>query len=118
MLFLIRILGVFNDAKIVKIGFTVLWLTTLCSFIAPFVASAVHIGPTKKCQINKVSAGSSSGFFVIAIYDTLVFIAIAFRILSDNLTRGWKAKMKMLLSGEQMGPIFRMVLQTGQLYYL
>ena len=118
MLFLIRILGVFNGSTMIKIGFAVLWLATLCSFIAPFVARATHIGPTKKCQINKVSAGSSSGFFVIAIYDTLVFIAITLRILSDNLTAGWRAKMKMFFSGGQMGPIFRMVLQTGQLYYL
>ncbi|KAK7689905.1 hypothetical protein QCA50_006544 [Cerrena zonata] len=118
LLFLIRILGVFHDSKVIKIGFSVLWFPTLCSFIAPFVASASHIGPTQKCEVDRVTAGSSSGFYVIAIYDTLVFIAITLRILSDNLAKGWKTRAKVFVSAEKMGPVFRIVLQTGQLYYL
>ena len=118
MLFLLRIRAVFNESKFVKGAFTVLWLSTLSAFVAPFTAVAEHIGPTKTCVVIKVTDFSSAGFFATGVFDTLVFLAISARTIMDTPASGWKSRIKLFFLGGRMSPIYKTVLQTGQLYYL
>ncbi|KAK7689880.1 hypothetical protein QCA50_006519 [Cerrena zonata] len=117
-LFLLRIRAVFYNSKVVKWVFGLLWLSTLSAFVAPFTAVATHIGPTKACVVVKVTDFSAAGFFATGIFDTLVFLAISSKTLLDTPASGWKARFKLFFRGGRMSPIYRTVLQTGQLYYL
>ncbi|CAL1708181.1 unnamed protein product [Somion occarium] len=118
MLFLLRIRGVFFNSRIITIIFSLLWLSTLASFTAPFTFTANNIGPTDNCIITRVDERSSAGFFSIGVFDTMVFIAITIRILSFNPTISWSERLRTFWSGKNMGRVSRALLQTGQLYYL
>ena len=118
MLFLLRIIAIFRESKLVIGIFTFIWLGTFSSFLAPFVFTAGHIGSTSQCLVEKVTSASSSWVIAITVYDTLVFAAITLRILFDHPVMGWKDRTRLCFSGQEMGHIYRMLLQTGQMYYL
>jgi hypothetical protein len=54
-----------------------------------------------------------------AIYDTLVFLAISFRILSYTVVGDtFEARVKSFFRGTGLPNLSRSILQGGQLYYL
>jgi len=54
-----------------------------------------------------------------AIYDTLVFLAISFRILSYTVVGDtFEARVKSFFRGTGLPSLSRSILQGGQLYYL
>ena len=117
-LFLIRIWGVFHDNRKIQIAFIILWSSTFCSLLSPFASTANHIGPTDQCITEKVDKGDSAGFFALTTYDTLVLLAISVKILVDTPATTLKDRIRLFFGNEGMGHLYRMVLWTGQLYYL
>lgn len=117
-LFLLRAKGVYGHSSITTAVFTFLWLTTFASMTLPFGATASNVGPTPFCVINTSDRYSGVGFVTITVFDTSVFIAITFRILSYTIETTWKARFGALIKGQGTGHISRTLLQTGQLYYL
>lgn len=68
------------------------------------------------------TAVQSFGFapiFLNTVNDTLVFLAISYRILKHT-TRGdsWRARAKSFLAGDGLPKLSKALLQGGQLYYL
>ena len=117
-LFLLRIWGVFYGSKPVIALFSVLWLSTFASFPSIFAVKIHPIGPTRYCIIDAAPHLVSLSFIVTAVYDSLVFLAITLKIISDSHVEGWKACIRLFLKGENVGRISRALLQTGQAYYL
>ena len=117
-LFLIRIWGVFHDNRKIRIVFVILWSSTFCSLLSPFASTANHVGPTDQCITEKVDKGDSAGFFALTTYDTLVLLAISVKILVDTPATTLKDRIRLFFGNEGMGHLYRMVLWTGQLYYL
>lgn len=117
-LFLLRIYGVFHGSKIVIGIFSLLWLATFASFTGSLHVKALSIGPTEYCIVESPFLTVSTSFIVPVIYDTLVFSAITWRIVADSPVEGWKAHTSLFFTGERIGHISRMLLQTGQGYYL
>jgi len=77
-----------------------------------------HIGTTTFCLNTVVKSFSSVGIIVVAVHDTLVFLAISSRLLSWSLGDTWIDKIKSFYHGRGMGIMSRALLQTGQSYYL
>lgn len=118
LLFLARIIAVFHDKRAIRMLFVTLWFFTLASFIVPFAENAQHLSPSHICTVLGVTTAGSAGAIIASTYDTLVFIAISSRILLDYPASGFKARIKLFWNNKNMSRIYRMVLQTGQLYYL
>lgn len=79
---------------------------------------ASAIGPTEYRVVESSSLTVSPAFIVPAVYDTLVFLAITWRVVIDSPAQEWKARTSLFLTGKKMGHISRALLQTGQVYYL
>lgn len=121
LLFLFRILAVFHENRLVIFFFATLWLAiTATALLTPWALEGVPIGDTKYCTTTKVSNDASIGIVISAVNDTLVFLAISARLLglSNVGLKSWPGRMKTFFTGDGMGKLSFLLLQTGQLYYL
>lgn len=85
---------------------------------APFGLTAAHIGTTNNCIDVAVKSYTSSGLVAAAVNDTMVFVAISWKLILVSFAEGWSGRMESFFRGKYMGRISRVLLQTGQLYYL
>ncbi|CAL1702480.1 unnamed protein product [Somion occarium] len=119
LLFFFRVKAVFNSSKLITALFAFVWFATFaCALTAPFGVDGIHIGTTGNCVNSNVKTFSSAGLIVVAVNDTLVFIAISTRLMMYSLADTWVDRFKTFFSGKGMGHMSRALLQTGQLYYL
>lgn len=119
LLFFFRVRAVYRNSLAVTVFFGTLCLATLaCCMTAPFGFSAAHIGSTRFCTDKEVKSYTSSGFVAATVHDTLIFIAISWRLVSVSFAGTRSARMKSFFRGQYIGPVSRVLLQTGQLYYL
>ena len=69
-----------------------------------------------------IRSTTSVGVVLATTFDTAVFLAVSYRLLeqySAELDGTWSSRMRMFFKGQGMtGNISRLLLQTGQLYYL
>ncbi|THH28445.1 hypothetical protein EUX98_g5735 [Antrodiella citrinella] len=119
LLFIFRVRAVFNQNRYVVGFFVVLWLAIFgSSMVAPFSVDGLHIGTTKYCIPTKVPADVSIGMTISAVHDTLVYLSITVRLTTFSLASTWSARIKMFLRGNGLGSMSKIVLQSGQLYYM
>ncbi|THH31273.1 hypothetical protein EUX98_g2912 [Antrodiella citrinella] len=118
LLFFFRIRAVFGRSNAVITFFGFLWLATFAAISAPFGVDGTHIGTTMFCVNSDVQAFSSAGIVVVAVHDTMVFLAITTRLVMYCLADTWFARFKAFFSGKGMGNVSKALLQTGQMYYL
>ena len=120
LLFFFRVRAVFKANKYVVAFFALIWLSTFGSFTVPFSIGGEHIGTTNRCINSNIKPSSSVGIIVSTVNDTLVFVAITYRLVVYNtsVSNTWRMRLKVLFSGEGMGGVSKALLQTGQLYYL
>lgn len=85
---------------------------------AAFGLTAGHIGTTSNCIDVAVQSYTSSGFVAAAVNDTVVFLAISYRLISISFTDTWSERLNNFFRGQHMNHVSRVLLQTGQLYYL
>ncbi|TCD60710.1 hypothetical protein EIP91_009647 [Steccherinum ochraceum] len=117
LLFIFRIRAVFHDQPIVVWAFHLMWLAVVGTCLtAPFGLESVPLGQTGLCLQKATKNFVAATIIVSAVYDTLVFASITIKLLemSQGAAPSWKA----FWSGQGLGNVSRMVLQTGQLYYL
>ncbi|KIJ50923.1 hypothetical protein M422DRAFT_74371 [Sphaerobolus stellatus SS14] len=116
LLFFFRVKAVFNGNNPVIFTFIVLWLVNLAgSITVPFALSAGNIGPTNFCIIKAVKPFSSAGIIATACYDTLVFVAVSWRIITKSAMGD---KTQSFFRGRNLPHVSRELLRGGQLYYL
>ncbi|KAF9241308.1 hypothetical protein BU15DRAFT_60935 [Melanogaster broomeanus] len=119
-LFLKRVHAVFLQDRNVWLFFTFLWLTGFgTSFLS--LADPLHeyyeFADTKHCISRKVEEYQSIAFIVPGLFDTLVFLAVTYKILMSHRVstpRSWRA----FWCGEALPRLSRAVLQGGQQYYM
>ena len=117
LLFLFRVNGVYHDSKPAVAVFTFLWFTTCLSFTSPWALNGSNIGPTPYCIVSKVSKYEAVAFITISLFDTVVLLAITYRLLSISLVSTWGSRWKAFIKGQGMGKVSKMLLHTGQCYY-
>ncbi|PSR79413.1 hypothetical protein PHLCEN_2v7058 [Hermanssonia centrifuga] len=119
-LMFMRVRAVFNDSKPIVIIFGFLWVATLAgSITAPFSLKGVHIGTTQRCINSEVKQYGSAGIIIATCNDTLIFLAITYRLIMHHVpSDSWSHRLRGFLRGDGMGKMSKLLLQTGQLYYL
>jgi hypothetical protein len=118
-LFFLRVRAVYYNSKIITIFFGVLWLSLfgLC-FLLPLNASAGQIGTTQMCIITRITPYVSIPILMHAAFDTLVFFAISFRIMSFSIVGDTFSARMMSFRGDGLSSLPRSLLFGGQAYYV
>ena len=117
LLFLLRVVGVYHHSRLVMCGFTVLWLSTLASIVAPWGYKGSNIGPTQYCIPEGTAKYNGVSFVLLTVFDTTVFIAITLRVMSVSMLDTWTSRRIAFVQGRGLGRLTGALLQTGQLYY-
>jgi hypothetical protein len=119
-LFFFRVKAVYYHNKFITwfFGFLLFALFAL-SFLVPVTRRGTHIGTTQRCINIETQHYASAPVLLNAIMDTLIFIAISFRVISYSLVGNtFGARMRSFFRGDGLSIIAKSVLQGGQLYYL
>ena len=98
-------------------GFTLLWLSTLTSTVAPWGYKGSNIGPTQYCIPEGTAKYNGVSFVLLTVFDTTVFIAITLRVMSVSMLDTWTSRRIAFVQGRGLGRLTGALLQTGQLYY-
>ncbi|TCD63190.1 hypothetical protein EIP91_005857 [Steccherinum ochraceum] len=93
-------------------------LYILSSLTAPITLKSRPLGPTGLCADSRLETSVGAASVVVAAFDTLVFTSITAKLLSLNRFKGHTSAWKMFFTGKGLGHISRLVMQTGQFYYL
>lgn len=120
-LFFLRLRAVYNRNRTVVAFFFVMWLGLLVSSV--FVPLGVLGGPvahTNYCKTTVVARSASVVHLAPLIYDTLVFIAISWRLcrIATIHPVGPRQNMQVLLLGRYLPAFTKSMLLDGQIYYL
>jgi hypothetical protein len=83
------------------------------------VAWIQHIGTTKRCLNTAARPFGIAPIMLNAVNDTLIFIAITYRILSYSVVGNSRsARARSFFEADGLPRLSKALLQGGQLYYL
>ncbi|KAJ7595239.1 hypothetical protein C8J56DRAFT_774719 [Mycena floridula] len=120
-LFFLRVTAVWLPHKFVYGLFLVLWLCVFGTSIAfPIGIRGAHLGTTQQCIETAVrSAYLEASPIMIFINDTMIFLAITYRIISYLMSEEtMTARINAFFRGKHISRLGRLLLQGGQHYYL
>ncbi|KAF7985670.1 hypothetical protein HWV62_2213 [Athelia sp. TMB] len=121
LLFCARASAVYLHARPAMLFFGLCWVALFANFLVDGVSVAVavdHIPGTQLCAVVR-KEGRGSSFFTIAAYDTIICLAVSWRL--SSLSRAgdhWTARIAALATGRGLYSVSRGMLREGQLYYL
>ncbi|KAF9257334.1 hypothetical protein L218DRAFT_879724 [Marasmius fiardii PR-910] len=122
LLFLFRVIAVWNMDRGIIASFTFLWLCTVGAAITvPFAIAGGHIGPTQACIQIRVDEYAEATAITSMINDSAIFIAITYRILVNSIFEENPSAHFHAFIGNSRSflPKFpRNLLRSGQHYYL
>ncbi|KAF9471757.1 hypothetical protein BDN70DRAFT_887762 [Pholiota conissans] len=120
LLFFIRLRAIYNRDRLVVAFFFILWLGLLgTTMIVPITILGANIGPTKYCIDADVPNAVYAAILSPLIHDTLVFIAITYRLVKNaHMEMGFKDGVAVAISGKYLPVFTRGLLKDGQKYYL
>ncbi|TFK38667.1 hypothetical protein BDQ12DRAFT_630449 [Crucibulum laeve] len=120
LLFLMRIQAIYHRNQAVRIMFIFLWVAvTAAAVVVPVGISGAHIGPTQQCINTRVEQYTAATAIVQMINDTAIFLAISYKILNVSLgDESLKTRAKMFFGNGSLPVVSRLLLQSGQQYYL
>ena len=113
LLFIVRADAVFLRNSRYRIIFGFLWLATLASFLIPFSVTGASVPVVHRCSIEMVKYTAAIGIAAVSAVDTALFLGITARILNWYNPQQFQVNLF-----SQCGRISRILLLTGQLYYL
>lgn len=119
-LFVLRICGVFRECRTILVVFILLWTSTLGAITQPFTIHRERTLTSDSVELclTEVEKFSTFGLIAVAIFDTAIFIAISIRCITCGMAETWRERTKSFFDGKSMGNVSRLLLKTGQLYYL
>ncbi|KAJ6511767.1 hypothetical protein DFH09DRAFT_1374344 [Mycena vulgaris] len=121
-LFLFRVRAIYGGDRLVTATFGFLWLTVVgTSMTIPLSGNAIGLGNPHECVVVNVGAYTGSAGIALTVYDTLVFFAISYRLVSnfresEGLTRG--EQVRAFFSGASLPAFSKAVFTDGQIYYM
>ncbi|KAK7681932.1 hypothetical protein QCA50_014894 [Cerrena zonata] len=121
-IFFLRARALYKDSRIAVAVFALLWTLTLSSFALIF-GYKLEIVPNRggSCLVTVQSLSSyyiTSPFAALVVFDSAVAIAISVHLLSYIPARSWSARMKAIMFAKDLGRIPRLILRSGQVYYI
>ena len=119
LLFLLRIHGTFRGSRKAVWMFNVLWLSTWTSMIFPVSLEAIdNPSNLRKVCSSTTTAPILAGFITLLVFDTSVFAAVSYKVLSINMVGTWKDWYRVVWRGQTLGAVSKLLLRSGQIYYL
>ncbi|KAF8953402.1 hypothetical protein BDZ97DRAFT_1767467 [Flammula alnicola] len=120
LLFLLRARAVFNDNIYIVSLFFFTWFAVVGgSLTSGLGTEGGNIGTTKYCWYTSVKSYVSASFIIPLVHDTLIFIAISWRLMGNaHVDHNFKSGFRTLLLGHYLPAFSRAMLQDGQMYYL
>lgn len=118
-LFLRRVQAVYSHNCWVKRIFFALWVVDGgLEVTVPLGVRAVHIPGTTYCIDSQPEHYVIAGGLAPVVFDTLVFLAISYKIGTSRNTNDARVSWSTLISGKALPRLSRAILQGGQQYYL
>lgn len=104
----------------IQIGFGILWLAvSVGSISVPLAVTGSHIGPTQYCFNAEVKSFSSVAVILSTVNDSLVFLAISFKLMAGSDKKPFLERTKALIQGGNgLTSISKSLFKGGQVYYL
>ncbi|KAJ3513401.1 hypothetical protein NLJ89_g2966 [Agrocybe chaxingu] len=125
LLFLFRLLAIFDRNNLVRAIFGTLWLAVVAGVLTPTQGLVgANIGPTKYCINVSVEEYVGAAAVIPLVNDTLIFLAISWKLMRNAhinahpLRSGHGPGLRGFLSGEYLPAFSRGLLHDGQAYYL
>ncbi|KAJ7757902.1 hypothetical protein B0H16DRAFT_1885387 [Mycena metata] len=122
-LFFLRVRAIFQGERIPTIVFGCLWLAVPASSINSIISvGAVGLGDPTVCVFAPRYGTATYGLagIVLMVYDTIVFLAISYRLISnfqaEQQTPG--EQVKALFSGAELPAFPKSLFMDGQMYYM
>ncbi|KAJ7744390.1 hypothetical protein B0H16DRAFT_1422533 [Mycena metata] len=119
----LRVRAIFQDERIPTIVFGCLWLAVPASSINSIISvGAVGLGDPTVCVFAPRYGTATYGLagIVLMVYDTIVFLAISYRLISnfqaEQQTPG--EQIKALFSGAELPAFPKSLFMDGQMYYM
>ncbi|KAF7972532.1 hypothetical protein HWV62_17832 [Athelia sp. TMB] len=120
LLFCMRASAVYLHARPAVLFFGLCWAVLFANFLfdgASLAVAVYHIPGRQICAVVR-KEGRGSSFFAIAAYDTIVYLAISWRLSSlSKAGDHWTARIAALATGRGLYSVSRGMLREGQLYY-
>ena len=124
LLFFFRTRAIFNRNPWVTAFFAGLWLAVLGGCLA-LILEAFKLMPvnpesnkTTVCFESSVNPFVSATIIIPLINDTLVFLAITWRLSRNSYDPYKRSGIKNLILGDHLPVFSKVLLQDGQVYYL
>jgi len=117
-LFLARLVAIYSHDKYVVAFFGSCWLGIIGIFIydtTTFLARSATGNKSLLCFTIKPP--DAWGYIATAIYDTLMYLAISWRLASFNNANLWRARLRSFLTGGGLDRFSKILLHSGQAYY-
>ncbi|KIM88413.1 hypothetical protein PILCRDRAFT_3403 [Piloderma croceum F 1598] len=119
LLFLFRVRAVYNNSRIITAFFGLLWMAISgLSVLILLGVTRDRIPYTQRCTEGPTPKYSTVPIIVTAVNDTLVFLAISYRMISSAMVSStWKARAKSFITGDGLLHLSKALLKSGQVYY-
>jgi len=117
-LFFARLTAVYSRNKYVMAFFGSCWLGIIGIFI--YDTSTLFSRPATgnhSLLCFTIEPPDVWGYIATAIYDTLMYLAISWRLASFNRTNHWGARVRSFLTGGGLDRLSKILLHSGQAYY-
>jgi hypothetical protein len=118
-LFFMRLRAIYSPDKYVITFFGCCWLGILGIFIfdtTTILSRFSHDGQSKACFA--VLHSDALGYIAIAVYDTLMYLCISWRLASLASPNSWQDRLRSFVTGDGLGWLSKVLLRSGQTYYL
>jgi len=115
LLFFLRIVAVYNRNKVVVGFFAIMWLAVLAGCLTVTQGgTGASIGPTNYCLITKVEEYTSAAVIIPLVNDSLIFLAISYRItVNGYFDNDRRSTFRALFCGVGLPSMSREILRGG-----
>jgi hypothetical protein len=118
-LFFIRLAGVCSHDKYIMVFFGLCWVGLVGIFAYISIEGMARCSgvnsPTPCFMVQPIDAW---GYISAAIYDTLMYLAISWRLASLATVDRWQDRLRAFITANDLGWLSKVLLKSGQVYYL
>jgi len=119
LLFFFRVKAVYNHSRIITAFFGFIWLAIAgVSILIMLGITGDRIPYTWRCTEGLAHTYTTVPIILTAINDTLVFLAISYRMVSISMVNStWSARARSFFRGDGLHHLSKALLKSGQAYY-
>jgi hypothetical protein len=118
-LLFVRVKAVYSQNIHVTTFFSFCWLVMLSFFVFDSIRGILQCSdPRSLAKCFVLQHTDAWGYMANAVYDTLLYLSISWQLASFAPADRWQERLKSFFTGEGLGWLSKVLLQSGQMYYL